>query len=119
MRPGREERPVTRITDARVLSFGGCPGARPARSALEEALAHESPGTAVETVEVGPEEAAGSRHPGSPTILVDGRDLFPEARPSRGVHRRVYATPEGIKSHPTIGMVRAALRELLGGTPSS
>ena len=109
---------MQRIVDARVLSFEGCPGAAPARDALVRALASVSPGTVVETVEVSPEEAQGSGPSGdplrSPTLLVNGRDLFPEEGVAQRVSCRVYATPEGIKSHPTVGMVRAALREAFG-----
>ena len=112
---------MQRIRDARVLSFEGCPGAKPTRDALVEALAGVSPGTVVETVEVSPEEAQGSGPSGSPlrspTILVNGRDLFLEegAGGAQRVSCRVYATPEGIKNHPTAGMVRAALEGALGG----
>ncbi len=77
------------------------------------------PGTVVETVEVSPEEAQRSGPSGSPLrgpkILMNGRDLFADEGDAQRVSCRVYATPEGIKSHPTVGMVRAALREALGG----
>jgi hypothetical protein len=51
--------------------------------------------------------------PGSPTILVNGRDLFPlgEGPFAAALCCRLYITPEGPKSHPTVGMVRDALRE--------
>ena len=109
---------MTRIEDARVLSFEGCPGAAPARDTLLEALAGAVPDAVVETVEVSPEEAQWSGPSGSPlrspTILVNGRDLFPDEGGAQRASCRVYATPEGIKSHPTVGMVRAALREAFG-----
>jgi len=52
------------------------------------------------------------RSPGSPTIRVDGEDLFavPE-RTEYALGCRVYATPEGLKGSPTAKMVRAALAE--------
>ena len=52
------------------------------------------------------EEARRLRFPGSPTILVDGRDLFPV--PERQDWRlgcRVYATPEGLRGSPTAEML--------------
>lgn len=60
--------------------------------------------------------------PGSPTILFDGRDLFPVESPygrlSTGVScRGVYATPEGLLSHPAKEMVREALGRALGTEP--
>jgi hypothetical protein len=56
------------------------------------------------------EEARRLRFPGSPTIRVDGRDLFPA--PEREDWRlgcRVYATPEGLRGSPTAEMLREAL----------
>lgn len=60
--------------------------------------------------------------PGSPTILFDGRDLFPVESPYGGLSAgasccRVYATPEGLKSHPTREMVREALGRALATKP--
>ena len=50
--------------------------------------------------------------PGSPTILVNGEDPFPADRHStRATSCRIYATPEGLKNHPTTTMVREALVE--------
>jgi hypothetical protein len=75
-----------------VLYFGGCPAYR--------------------TVEVDTdEEARRLRFPGSPTIRVADRDLFPA--PEREDWRqgcRVYATPEGLKGSPTAEMLREALQ---------
>ena len=57
-----------------------------------------------------------SDFPGSPTILVNGEDLFPaERRATRATSCRIYATPEGPKNHPTATMVREALVERLSG----
>jgi hypothetical protein len=50
--------------------------------------------------------------PGSPTIRVDGHDLFPQGSGERevwGLGCRVYATPEGVKGAPTAELVREAL----------
>jgi hypothetical protein len=50
--------------------------------------------------------------PGSPTIRIDGRDLFPVAnRAGYALGCRMYATPDGLKGSPTAEMVRAALAE--------
>lgn len=70
----------------------------------------------IERVPVGTdEEARRLRVPGSPTIRVDGRDLFPGAEGGEGGLRcRVYATPEGMAGAPTEGMIARALRETRG-----
>jgi len=58
------------------------------------------------------EEARRLAFPGSPTIRADGRDLFPSGTREREHWRlgcRVYATPDGLKGHPTEEMLRDAL----------
>jgi hypothetical protein len=56
------------------------------------------------------EEARRLRFPGSPTIRVDGRDLFSAGeRKDWRLGCRVYATPEGLQGSPTAEMLREAL----------
>ncbi len=56
------------------------------------------------------EEALRLGFPGSPTIRVDGRDLFPTGEQVEGaLGCRIYATPEGLAGAPTVGMIRQAL----------
>jgi hypothetical protein len=53
-----------------------------------------------------------SDFPGSLTILVNGEDPFLAKRHStRATSCRIYATPEGLKNHPTTTMVREAPAE--------
>ncbi len=95
-----------------ILYFDGCPTYLGAETTLREVLSEEGIGAGVKTVAVNTdEEAQELRFPGSPTIRVDGRDLFPA--PERGDWRlgcRVYATPEGLKGSPTAAMLREALK---------
>lgn len=95
-----------------LLYLEGCPGCDKAKRSLEAALAREGFGAGLELVSVGTDEEAQSLgFPGSPTIRVDGRDLFPvDERDDWRLSCRVYTTPEGPKGHPTEGMIRAALR---------
>lgn len=59
-------------------------------------------------VELSPSDR--SDFPGSPTILLDGEDLFPvERHGAHAVSCRIYTTSEGLKNHPTEAMVREAL----------
>jgi hypothetical protein len=94
-----------------LLYFDGCPGYEPAEKTLIEVLADEGIEANVTLVAVNTnEEARRLRFPGSPTIRVDGRDLFPA--PEREDWRlgcRVYPTPEGLKGSPTAEMLREAL----------
>ncbi len=94
-----------------VLYFDGCPTYEAATKTLRAVLAEEGVEAEVELVAVNTdEEAQRLRFPGSPTIRVDGRDLFPAGeREDWRLGCRVYATPEGLRGSPTAEMLRAAL----------
>src|SRR5438132_14055571 len=53
-------------------------------------------------------EAAGFR--GSPTILIDGQDLFPAAAEPQGLSCRLYPTDQGPQGAPTVDGLIEALR---------
>src|ERR671911_1864624 len=95
-----------------LLYFDGCPSYRTAEKTLREVLVKEGMEADVELVAVNSdEEARRLRFPGSPTIRLDGQDLFPVAeREDWSLGCRVYATPEGLKGSPTAEMFREALR---------
>lgn|SRR5919112_5656410 len=94
-----------------LLYFNGCPGYETAEKTLKGVLADEGREATVSRVAVNTdEEARRLRFPGSPTIRVDGRDLFPV--PEQQDWRlgcRVYANPEGLRTSPTAEMLREAL----------
>lgn len=95
-----------------VLYFDGCPTYLDAEGTMRKILAEEGAEAEMELVAVNTdEEARRLRFPGSPTIRVNGEDLFPA--PEREDWRpgcRVYATPDGLRGSPTAEMIRAALR---------
>jgi len=65
---------------------------------------------AVESVTIRSEaEAASIQFGGSPTILVDGADLFPTT-PVRSLACRVYLTEDGFAGAPTQERLEEALR---------
>ena len=67
-------------------------------------------GVPVELVTIRTEaEAAHTQFGGSPTILLDGVDLFPTT-PARSLACRVYATGSGYAGAPTQEQIEAALR---------
>ena len=94
-----------------VLYFDGCPSYRMAEKTLREVFAEEGMEAELDMVAVNnDEEAQRLRFPGSPTIRVDGQDLFPvPQRASYALGCRTYATPEGLKGSPTAEMLREAL----------
>ncbi len=99
-----------------VLYFDGCPTYKTAEKTLREVLAREGMQAEVELVAVNnDEEARRLRFPGSPTIRLDGRDLFPASeREDWRLGCRVYATSEGLKGSPTGEMIRTAVLSALG-----
>jgi hypothetical protein len=102
-----------------VLYFDGCPTYKATEKTLRKVLAEEGMDAEVELVTVNTdEEARRLRFPGSPTIRLDGRDLFPvEEREEWLLGCRVYATQEGLRGPPTQEMLRASLagRNLVPG----
>ncbi len=96
-----------------LLYFDGCPTYQAAEEALQEVLGREGVEAEVELVAVNTDwEAQRLRLPGSPTIRVDGEDLFPvPERAEYALGCRMYATPEGLKGSPTAEMLRASLAE--------
>ncbi|MFE7396261.1 hypothetical protein [Streptomyces sp. NPDC057557] len=46
---------------------------------------------------------------GSPTVLIDGEDLFAEAGRTPGMACRLHRTPEGLDGAPSIGQLHHAL----------
>jgi hypothetical protein len=94
-----------------ILYFDGCPTYLRAVETLRGVLAWEGIEAEVELVAVNTdEEAQELRFPGSPTIRVDGEDLFPVPDGvGYALGCRMYATPEGLRGSPTAEMLSKAL----------
>jgi hypothetical protein len=59
-------------------------------------------------------EATRFKFLGSPSVRVDGRDLWPEERGIYSLSCRVYPAPEGSKGFPTVAMLRQRLKQSKG-----
>ncbi len=94
-----------------LLYFDGCPSYLLAEGRLRQILAERGLDTGIEMVRVDTDEAARSlRFLGSPTIRIDGTDLFPTGELMDGaLGCRMYATPEGLAGAPTAEMIEQAL----------
>lgn len=57
------------------------------------------------------DEAVRLAFAGSPTILVDGEDLFPSEGQTADLACRVYLTESGVAGAPTVGQLERALEE--------
>lgn len=91
----------------------GCPSYPEAKKLLEQVLAEQGVDAEVELHEVTTdEEAEALGFPGSPTIVVDGRDVDPEG--ARGPARlacRIYRLPDGrVSPIPSREQLEVALR---------
>jgi hypothetical protein len=99
-----------------ILYFDACPFYKATEKTLREVIVGEGMDAGIELVAVNTEEKAQRvRFPGSPTIRVDGEDLFPVPRRSKyALGCRMYATPKGFRGAPTAEMFGEALRKKEG-----
>ncbi|MBA2715514.1 MAG: thioredoxin family protein [Propionibacteriales bacterium] len=95
--------------DIALLYFDDCPNWKIADERLAVIAAERADVTVsrhlVETLE----EAERVGFHGSPSILVDGVDVFAEPDDGVGLSCRVYRTPDGLEGAPTVEQLRAAL----------
>ena len=101
-----------------ILYFDGCPTYLAAEKTLREVLEQQGIAAVVELVAVNTDgEAQELRFAGSPTIRVDGEDLFPvPERAEYALGCRMYATSEGLRESPTATMLSEALSKKQGGS---
>lgn len=95
-----------------LLYIDACPSYQMVKMDLEQILAEAEAEASIEMVRVVDVTDAVSKHfLGSPTLRVNGADLFPDQM--SGVYAmqcRVYRTPAGLRGVPSKGMLRAALQ---------
>lgn len=93
-----------------LLYFPGCPNWRTAEANLHSALAEVGVEATVQRRVVDTlEDAERQGFPGSPTVLIDGRDPFAEPTAVPALSCRVYRTDAGIAGAPTVAQLRSAL----------
>ena len=93
-----------------MLYFDGCPNWELAEGRLRDALVALGAVDVVELVEVSSQEQAERlSFCGSPSVMVDGRELFAEPGAGFGLVCRVYSTPTGLAGAPTTEQLIAAL----------
>jgi len=98
-----------------IIHLPGCASSDLARRRVEEALEllgrHD---VAVQLKQVGPEEAMAA---GSPSLVLEGRDLFTTAEVAAGRACRVYVhSTGGAEGVPELGAVLEALRSGLASS---
>ncbi|NMM22057.1 MAG: thioredoxin family protein [Phycicoccus sp.] len=101
--------------DITLLYFDDCPNWRVTDERLAAIAAERADLKVTRHLVDTPEEAERVGFHGSPSILVDGVDLFAEPDAGVGLSCRVYRTPQGLAGAPTMEQLRAALADG-GGT---
>lgn len=90
----------------------GCPGVQETRHALLEALTSlDMTPDWSEWEQSDPGLPEHARDFGSPTVLVEGRDVAGEKAESEAGRCRLYPGPQGPSPAPSADMIRRALRE--------
>jgi hypothetical protein len=100
-----------------LLVVPDCPHAGPAAELLRRALVSIGlDGTAFTTRVISDaREAEAAGFTGSPSFMIDGRDLFAEPGRTPGIACRVHRTPDGLGGLPGLDQLR---RALLGSSTS-
>ena len=106
--------------DIEVLTVPDCPHRAEAMARLRVALAATRTEGAVvsERVIANEAQAAAAGMNGSPTILVDGVDLFPVEPAEPSVSCRLYPSQDGVEAAPTVDALIDALTNR-GSSPAS
>ncbi len=102
------------IPTIELLYFEGCPSWVVAQELLETVLNEQNLQAGVQLVRVETDdEAKQQRFVGSPSIRINGEDLFPVDHEDYALGCRVYQTPDGMRGVPTVEMLEGALAKKL------
>lgn len=94
-----------------LLYFDGCPSWQTAFENLKRALQVERISDPIQVIEIAnDEQASQEKFLGSPSVRIDGRDLWFEQRENYSLSCRVYTTSEGVKGSPTVEMLRSKIQ---------
>lgn len=95
--------------DITLLYFEDCPNWKLAEERLAVIAAERPDVTVVRHLVETPQEAERLGFLGSPSIQVDGVDLFAQPGAQVGLTCRRYSTPHGYEGAPSLEQLRAAL----------
>ncbi len=95
--------------DITLLYFDDCPNWKVADERLAVIAAQRADLTVTRHLVDTLEEAKRVKFHGSPSILVDGVDVFAEPDAGVGLSCRIYRTPDGPAGAPTVEQLKAAL----------
>jgi hypothetical protein len=95
-----------------ILHIDECPNWIEAGRRVQEALDRQGLSDTAVTYRLlaSPEDAAAVPFAGSPTILIDGTDAFPEGARTTELACRVYRTATGFAGMPTVEALEDTIR---------
>lgn len=100
------------VVQIQLVHIPECPNSEISAGRIQEAMrALELPDTAFSQVLVSNSAEAGAiAFAGSPTILLDGVDLFPSDGRTTELACRVYLTEQGLAGAPSVEQIASAIR---------
>ena len=94
-----------------ILYFDDCPSWRTAKQYLTEILDDFGVDSSISLIRVESNtDAVERKFTGSPTIRLDGIDLFPVDHTDYALGCRVYETPQGLNGIPTKEMITEKMK---------
>jgi len=97
-----------------ILYFSGCPSWKQTIEDLKFVLAAKGLKPDIKLTRiVSDEDAKAQSFPGSPTIRVNGQDLFPIEQQNYSLKCRVYSTPKGLIGTPPRDVIKERLSQLV------
>lgn len=95
--------------DVTLLYFDDCPNWRVADAHLRVLAAERDDLSITRRLVTTPDDAQATGFRGSPSVLVDGVDIFADPDAPVGLSCRVYQTPDGPAGSPTLAQLREVL----------
>lgn len=97
-----------------LFYFDACPSWKESIKNLKESLNEIRITNEIKLIRIEThEEAVSNQFPGSPTIKVNGKDIFPTRQNNYALGCRVYNTPDGFKGSPSKEMITERLLEII------
>jgi hypothetical protein len=101
----------------KLLRIHHCPSWQEAERNLKEALAILGINEVLETVEITTgSQSLAEDFGGSPTITLNGKDIFSHPDEVKDLACRVYVTSEGLHGSPSTDMIVEVLKEIARGS---
>ncbi len=102
-----------------LLYFDDCPHWKVTDSHLRNLAAADCEMTIERRIVDTAEEAVAASFRGSPSVIIDGVDLFADPTDPVGLSCRIYQTPDGPAGSPTLDQLRSVIKRRTSDHQSS